>query len=58
MDGRPAIRYADSLPRSADLVIVGGGIAGAATAYFARRAGLDAVILEKRPRLCTLTTPV
>jgi sarcosine oxidase subunit beta len=58
MDGRPAIRYADSLPRSADLVIVGGGIAGAATAYFARRAGLDAVILEKRPGLCTLTTPV
>jgi sarcosine oxidase, subunit beta len=45
------------LPRTADLVIVGGGVIGAATALFAERAGLRCVVLEKRPALCTLTTP-
>ena len=54
----PAVRYADRLPDSADLVVVGGGIVGAATAFFAGRAGLRVVLLEKRPALCTLTTPV
>lgn len=47
----------NQLPRSADCVIIGGGILGAATAFYARRAGLRAVVLEKRPALCTLTTP-
>src|SRR5688500_19102469 len=46
------------LPNTADLVVIGGGIVGAATAFFAARAGLDTVILEQRPALCTLTTPV
>src|SRR5688500_10870388 len=54
----PPLRYADSLPHSAVLVVIGGGIVGAATAFFAARAGLSTVILEKRPALCTLTTPV
>jgi len=54
----PALRVADGLPASADVVIVGGGIVGAATAFFACRAGLRVVLLEKRPALCTLTTPV
>jgi sarcosine oxidase subunit beta len=31
---------------------------GAATAFFASRAGLRALVLERRPALCTLTTPV
>ncbi len=53
----PAIRYADRLPARADLVVVGGGIVGCATAFFAARAGLDAVVLERRPALATLTTP-
>jgi sarcosine oxidase subunit beta len=51
------ILYADSLPASADVVVVGGGIIGAASAFYAGRAGLRCVVLEKRPRLCTLTTP-
>jgi sarcosine oxidase subunit beta len=38
-------------------VIVGGGVIGAATAFFAEQAGLRCVVLEKRPALCTLTTP-
>jgi sarcosine oxidase subunit beta len=54
----PALRVASELPRSADVVVIGGGIVGAATAFFARRAGLNVVLLEKRPALCTLTTPV
>jgi sarcosine oxidase subunit beta len=45
------------LPASADLVIVGGGIVGCATAFFAVRAGLRVVVLERRPALATLTTP-
>ena len=48
----------DELPRNADLVVVGGGVVGAATAFHAARAGLTPVILEARPALCTLTTPV
>jgi sarcosine oxidase subunit beta len=54
----PRLRLADELPRAADLVVIGGGIVGAATAFFARRAGLNVVLLEKRQALCTLTTPV
>jgi sarcosine oxidase subunit beta len=50
-------RVTNDLPRTADLVIIGGGIVGAATAFFAARAGIRAVVLEKRPALCTLTTP-
>jgi sarcosine oxidase subunit beta len=53
-DGAP--RVESSPPRTADLVIVGGGVAGAATAFFARRAGLEAVILERRPALGTWST--
>ncbi|HEX4929363.1 MAG TPA: FAD-dependent oxidoreductase, partial [Gaiellaceae bacterium] len=45
-------------PRTAEIVIVGGGVIGAATAFAAARAGLRPVILEARPDLCTLTTPV
>ena len=54
----PGLRLADAPPGSADLVVVGGGIVGAATAFFATRAGLRTVLLEKRPALSTLTTPV
>lgn len=54
----PKVNVVDDLPRTADLVVVGGGVIGAATAFFAARAGLDVLLLEKRPALCTLTTPV
>ena len=46
----------NTLPATADLVIIGGGIVGAATAFFAARAGLRPLLLERRPALCTLTT--
>src|ERR671918_2954961 len=41
-----------------DVVIVGGGVIGCATAFHAARAGLRSVILERRSALATLTTPV
>jgi sarcosine oxidase subunit beta len=39
-------------------VIIGGGIIGCATAFFAQRAGLRTTLIEKRPALATLTTSV
>ena len=50
-------RYTNQLPATADLVIIGGGIIGVATAYFAARAGLRPIVLEKRAMPGTLTTP-
>src|SRR5947208_17158840 len=52
------MRYRPDPPAAADLVVIGGGVVGAATAWHAARAGLRPVILEARPALCTLTTPV
>ncbi len=52
------MRYLSEPPPAADLVVVGGGVVGAATALFAGRAGLRTLILEARPALCSLTTPV
>lgn len=51
------IRTTRDLPDRAGLVIIGGGIVGAASALFASKAGLDPVILESRTALATLTTP-
>ena len=52
-----AVRYVADPPRAAEMVIIGGGIVGAATAFQASRAGLRPVLLERRTALCTLTTP-
>src|SRR5438132_13641062 len=51
------VRTTTDPPPTADLVIIGGGVVGAATAFFAARAGLKTVVLERRPALGTLTTP-
>jgi sarcosine oxidase subunit beta len=53
-----AVISLDGPPRTADVVVIGGGVVGAATAFHLARAGLEPVIVEARPRLCTLTTPV
>ncbi len=45
-----------ALPRTAEIVIVGGGIAGASTAFHAAGAGIHPVILERRPAPVTHTT--
>jgi len=39
-----------------DLVIIGGGVIGAATAFYATRAGLKSIVVEKRAALGELTT--
>ena len=53
----PTVHFADRPPTTADVVIIGGGIIGCATAFFAVRAGLRVVVLERRAALGTLTTP-
>jgi sarcosine oxidase subunit beta len=52
------VRYLIEPPASAELVVIGGGVIGAATAFHAAQAGLKPLIVEARPALCTLTTPV
>jgi len=54
--GRIAVPQIGELPRSADMVIVGGGVVGCATAFYATEAGLDTVVVERRDALGTLTT--
>jgi len=51
------LRAFDDVPPTADLVVVGAGIVGCATAFFATAAGLRTVVLDARPRPATLTTP-
>lgn len=50
------MRYLARPPATADVVVIGGGVVGCATAFFTARAGLDTVLLERRPALATLTT--
>jgi len=45
-----------ALPASVDLVVIGAGVAGAATAYFAARAGLQVLVIERRSSIASLTT--
>lgn len=41
------VTFADALPDAADVVIIGGGIAGIATALYLARAGVSVVVCEK-----------
>ena len=51
------MNYLPQPPARAELVVIGGGVVGAATAWYAARAGLRPLIVESRPALCSLTTP-
>jgi sarcosine oxidase, subunit beta len=51
------LRTSDLVPATADLVVVGAGVVGCATAFRAARAGLRTVVLDARARPATLTTP-
>jgi len=52
------VNRVEALPAGADVVVIGGGVIGAATAFFASRAGLQTLVLERRPAVCSLTTAV
>jgi sarcosine oxidase subunit beta len=54
--GRIIVPSDTDVPRTADLVIIGGGILGSATAFYATRAGLKTIVVEMRDGLATLTT--
>ena len=41
------VQFKDALPARVDLVVIGGGIAGIATAWFARQRGLSVLVVEK-----------
>jgi len=47
---------ADPWPATADAVVVGGGIVGAATAFWLSKAGMNTVLLEMRSDLGSLTS--
>ena len=49
--------YVSAPPPRADLVVIGGRVVGAATAFFASRAGFHPLVVERMPALCSLTTP-
>jgi len=49
---------AATMPKTAEVVVIGGGIVGVATAFWLSRAGLDTVLIEMREGLSTLTTPL
>jgi thioredoxin reductase len=53
----PIIHHIDSdetLPKSADVVVIGGGIIGASAAYFLARRGLSVALIETG--VCRLRT--
>jgi sarcosine oxidase subunit beta len=48
---------AEDFPKTADAVVIGGGIVGTATAFWLSKAGLNVILVEMRQGLSTLTTP-
>ena len=50
------ISSSGEVPATADIVIIGGGIAGASDAFFLSRAGLSIVVIERGDQLAGLTT--
>src|SRR5262245_52853020 len=46
----------DRFPPRAELVVIGGGVVGAASAFYASRQGIAVVLLERRSALASLTT--
>jgi glycine/D-amino acid oxidase-like deaminating enzyme len=52
------VRVLSDTPASADLVVIGGGIVGAGTAFWCTRAGIRTLLVEARPALGQFTTAV
>lgn len=47
----------EDFPKTAEAVVIGGGIVGTATAFWLSRDGMKTVLVEMRSGLSTLTTP-
>lgn len=47
IDDNAPVEFDDPLPESADVVVIGAGVIGIATAWFLTRAGLSVVVCEK-----------
>jgi sarcosine oxidase subunit beta len=52
------VRRIEQLPESADLVIIGGGIVGCASAFFLARSGRKPLVLEQMSEIASATTSV
>ena len=52
------MRHIQDLPDSADVVIIGGGIVGCATAFFLSRSGRSPLLLERGDAIAAATTSV
>ncbi len=50
------VNHLDALPATAEVVVIGGGVVGAATAFHTAEAGLRTVLLEARGQLAAMTT--
>lgn len=54
--GKVLVPTAETWPKTADVVVIGGGMVGVATAFWLSRAGLSTVLLEMRSELGSLTS--
>jgi sarcosine oxidase subunit beta len=52
------VRQIEQLPDSADVVIIGGGIVGCASAFFLARSGRQPIVLEQMGAIASATTSV
>jgi sarcosine oxidase subunit beta len=52
------VRIISELPKTADVIVVGGGIVGTASAFFLSRAGFEVLLIEQAEDLAQRTTSV
>lgn len=53
-----SVRLLGELPKTAEVVVIGGGIVGTASAFFLSRAGFNVVLIEQADALAQRTTAV
>lgn len=58
LSGTDMMRTVQELPATADVIVIGGGIVGCATAFFLSRYGRDVLLIERSDSLASATTSV
>ena len=58
MTGNFAVRHIDQLPETAEVVVIGAGIVGCASAFFLSRSGRSPVVIERSDAVASATTSV